>query len=48
MQSPHYLATAAVVAVALSCAAQQGMDVLSRSAHIVSIKAVDRGATEAQ
>jgi hypothetical protein len=109
MKSPHYPATAAVVAVALSCAAyadescqvrlalqltpdaastsspgfltsliadprysltwirgsdttaivdlsgpgndaqcQQGMDVLSRSAHIVSIKAVDPGATEAQ
>jgi hypothetical protein len=108
MKSPHYLATAAVVAVALSSAhadescqvrlalqltpdaastsspgfltsliadpryslkwirgsdttaivdlsgpgndaqCQQGIDVLSRSAHVVSVKAVDRDATEAQ
>jgi hypothetical protein len=110
MQSPHYLATAAMVAVALSSGAragddtcqvrlalqltpdaaatsspgflssliadpryslkwiqgsdtaaiidlsgpandaqcQQGMDRLSRSAHVVSVKAVDPGATESQ
>jgi hypothetical protein len=27
---------------------QQGMDLLSRSAHVVSLKAIDRGSTEAQ
>lgn len=109
MKSPHYLATAAVVAVALTCRAhadescqvrlslqltpdaattsspgflssliadpryslrwikgsdttavvdlsgpgndaqcQQGMDVLSRSAHVVSMKKVEQSSTEAQ